>query len=128
MEALPPLFLVNNCGGANMSKKSITNFSLEKAFAPISKSSVFDQLMTEIHVKEIPLRYIESILVQYHDGNRMEIEPSELKRSVSLDESLSSNFPEYSTKDVKDIRVFISTEKLETDVNIMVDIILGKYC
>lgn len=108
-----------------MSKKSLTNFTLEKAFAPISKSSVIDQILTEIEIKEIPIKYIECVLIQYFDGEKLKIEPSFLKHSVSLNNGITSNFEEYTTKDV---RVFISTEKLESDVNKILNRLLEKFC
>ena len=54
-----------------MAKK--TSFSLDNALSRIVKPSIFDRIVKEIDAKEVPVRYVQQILVQYYDGNVVEL-------------------------------------------------------
>jgi len=108
--------------------KKVTNFSLDKAINRIARPSVFDRIVKEIDAKEIPARYIEQILVQYYDGNVIELSGDEITHPIPMNRNVHWELMKESFKKMRDVKVFISTDKLELDVNIMVEDILGKYC
>jgi hypothetical protein len=111
-----------------MTKKIATSFNIDKAISRISKPSVFDRLVKEVEAKEIPAKYIEQILVQYQDGNIVELSGKELTYPMPVNKNPSWTAMETAFKKMKDVKVFISTDKLEEDVNIMVEDYLGKFC
>lgn len=112
---------------SNMAKK-ITSFNIDKAISRISRLSVFDRIVNEIETTEIPSCFIESIIVQYHDGNIVELRGDELKHPIPMNKNALRGILEDMFKGVKDIRVFINTDILETSINEKVEDILGKYC
>ena len=114
-------------GDARMAKK-ITNFSLDKAINRITRPSVFDRIVKEIDAKEIPARYVEQILVQYHDGNVVELSGDELTHPIPMNKNASWNKMEESFKKMRDVKVFINTEVLEKDVKELVEKLLGSFC
>lgn len=111
-----------------MPKKTTTSFNIDKAISRISRPSVFDRIVKEIYAKEIPAKYIEQILVQYHDGNIVELSGSDITHPIPLNRNASWENMESSFKKMKDVKVFIDTDKLETDINEKVEQILGAYC
>jgi len=111
-----------------MEKKDLTNFSMDKAISRITKPSVFDRIVKEIDAREIPTRYVEQIVVQYYDGNVIELKGAELTHPIPVNRSATWETMEGSFKKMKDVRIFINTEKLEIDINAMVEDYLGKYC
>ena len=110
-----------------MSKK-ITSFNIDKAISRIAKPSVFDRIVKEIIAKEIPVKYIESILVQYYDGNVVELSGSQLTHPIPLNKNASWENMEDSFKKMRDVKIFIATDRLEEDVNRLVEDLLGKHC
>jgi len=111
-----------------MAKKSVTNFNIDKAISRISKPSVFDRIVKEIDAKEIPSKYIEQVLVQYVDGNVIELKGDELSHPIPVNKNASWEIMEDMFKKIKDVKIFISTDKLEHDINEDVEKFLGKYC
>lgn len=111
-----------------MSKKMTTSFNLDKALSRIAKPSVFDRIVKEIEAKEIPAKYIEQILVQYYDGNIVELRGNEITHPIPLNKNAKWDVMEDSFKKMRDVKVFISTETLEVDINELVEKLLGKYC
>jgi len=111
-----------------MTKKTTTSFNLDKAISRIAKPSVFDRIVKEIDAKEIPAKYIEQILVQYYDGNVVELRGNEITHPIPMNKNVSWDIMEDSFKKMRDVKIFISTDKLEIDINIMVEDILGKFC
>ena len=111
-----------------MSKKSVTSFNLDKAISRIAKPSVFDRIVKEIVAKEIPAKYIEQILVQYYDGNVVEISGADLTHPIPMNRNISWEKMEESFKKMRDVKVFINTDILEKDINEMVEKVLGSYC
>lgn len=111
-----------------MAKKTATGFNLDKAISRIAKPSVFDRIVKEVEAKEIPAKYIEQILVQYYDGNVIELSGDELTHPIPLNRKISWETMEESFKRMRDVKVFINTEKLEKDINEEVEKVLGAFC
>jgi hypothetical protein len=111
-----------------MSKKTTTSFNLDRAMSRIAKPSVFDRIVKEIEAKEIPAKYIEQILVQYYDGNVVELSGAEITHPIPLNRNARWEVMEDSFKKMRDVKVFINTDQLEIDINEMVEVILGNYC
>lgn len=108
--------------------KKITNFSIDKALGKIIRPSVFDRIVKEIDAKEIPARYIEQILVQYYDGNVVELKGTELTHPIPMNKQASQELLQESFKKMRDVKIFINTEVLEKDINELVEKYLGSYC
>lgn len=113
---------------SNMAKKSATSFNIDKAISRIAKPSVFDRIVKEIDAKEIPAKYIEQILVQYYDGNVIELSGSELTHPIPVNRNATWEMMEESFKKMRDVKIFINTDKLEKDINEKVEELLGNYC
>ncbi len=111
-----------------MSKKITTSFNLDKAISRITKPSVFDRIVKEIDAKEIPAKYIEQILVQYYDGNVIELSGTEITHPIPVNRNISWEVMEDSFKKMRDVKIFINTDKLEKDINEEVEKFLGNYC
>lgn len=109
-------------------KKSITSFNLDKAINRIARPSVFDRIVKEVDAKEIPAIYIEHILVQYYDGNVVELSGDELTHPIPVNKTTNWEMMEDSFKKMRDVKIFLNTDALEKDINIMVEDVLGKYC
>jgi hypothetical protein len=67
------------------------------------------------------------MFVKYYDGNVVELKGNDLIHPVSLIKEPGNNKGSSFNK-MKDIKVFISIDKLETDINSMVEKYLGKHC
>jgi len=111
-----------------MVKKTTTSFNLDKAISRIAKPSVFDRIVKEIEAKEIPAKYIEQILVQYYDGNVVELKGTEITHPIPLNKNATWAAMEDSFKKMRDVKVFINTETLEKDINEEVEKLLGTHC
>jgi len=105
-----------------------TNFNLDKAISRIAKPSVFDRIVKEVDAQEIPVKYVEQILVQYYDGNVVELKGSELTHPIPVNRNASIEAMQQSFRKMRDVKVFIDTEKLEQDINEEVEKLLGAYC
>ena len=110
------------------SKNPITNFNIDKAISRIASPSVFDRIVKEIEATEIPSKYVEQILVQYHDGSITELKGSELTHPIPINKNATWETKEDSFKKMKDVKIFINTSKLEKDINELVEAFLGKLC
>ena len=108
--------------------KKITNFSLDKAINRIARPSVFDRIVKEIDAVEIPAKYVEQILVQYYDGNVVELSGDEITHPIPMNKSSSWDKMEESYKKMRDVKVFINTDALERDINELVEKYLGSFC
>lgn len=113
---------------SNMAKKTTTSFNIDKAISRIAKPSVFDRIVKEIEAKEIPAKYIEQILVQYYDGNVVELSGTELTHPIPVNRSANWEEMEESFKKMRDVKIFINTDRLEKDINEQVEKLLGSYC
>lgn len=113
---------------SRMAKKTMTSFNIDRAISRIAKPSVFDRIVKEIDAREIPAKYVEQILVQYYDGNVIELRGSEITHPIPVNKNVNWEIMEESFKEMRDVKIFISTDTLETDVNALVEEYLGKYC
>jgi hypothetical protein len=111
-----------------MSKKTTTSFNIDQAVSRISRPSVFDRIVKEIDPKEIPAKYIEQILVQYHDGAVVELKGKDITDPIPMNRNRTWDTILNSQKLMKDVRIFINTERLEKDINDLVEGLLGNYC
>jgi len=111
-----------------MAKKTTTSFNLDKAISRIAKPSVFDRIVKEIDAREIPAKYVEQILVQYYDGNVVELSGNEITHPIPLNKNATWEQMEDSYKKMRDVKIFINTDVLEKDINELVENILGLYC
>lgn len=111
-----------------MAKKATTSFNLDKAISRIAKPSVFDRIVKEVDAREIPAKYIEHILVQYYDGNVVELSGNELTHPIPVNKDANWEIMEETFKKMRDIKVFINTERLEKDINELVEKLLGNHC
>jgi hypothetical protein len=110
-----------------MAKKT-TSFSLDRAINRIARPSVFDRIVKEIDAKEIPARYIEQILVQYYDGNVIELSGDEITHPIPMNKNAAWENMEEAFKKMRDVKVFINTDILEKDVNELVEKLLSSHC
>lgn len=113
---------------SNMAKRTMTSFNIDRAISRIAKPSVFDRIVKEIDAKEIPSKYVEHILVQYYDGNIVELRGDELTHPIPINKTAVWDAMEDSFKKMRDVKIFISTDRLEKDINIMVEKYLGPHC
>jgi len=108
--------------------KKVTSFSFDKAINRIARPSVFDRIVKEIDAKEIPAKYVEQILVQYYDGNVVELSGNEITHPIPMNRNAQWAKMEESFKRMRDVKVFINTDVLEEDINELVEKYLGSYC
>lgn len=98
-----------------MPKRS--QFDIEKVLEQLASPSVFDRFVKEIEVDEIPIKYIDSIMVFYHDGKIVELRGDDIKNPIPVNreatwESMSEVF-----KEMREVKVYINILQLEEDVN-----------
>lgn len=110
-----------------MAKKP-TNFSIDNALGKIAKPSVFDRIVKEIDPVEIPARYIEKIVVLYNDGTVVELSGDEIAFPMPMNRASQQDSVEELFKAMRDVKVYISTDQLEIDINELVEKYLGAYC
>lgn len=110
-----------------MAKKP-TSFSIDNALGRIAKPSVFDRIVKEIDPTEIPAKYIEKIVVQYNDGTIIELSGDEIAFPMPMTKSAQQASVEELFKTMRDVKVYVSTEQLEIDINELVEKYLGAYC
>ena len=108
--------------------KKITNISLDNAINRIAKPSVFDRIVKEINASEVPVRYVQQVLVQYYDGSVVELKGEELTHPVPINKDASIDQLKESFKKMREVKVFINTDILEKDINELVEKYLGIYC
>lgn len=111
-----------------MADRKGANFEIEKALSRIARPSVFDRIVKEVEATEIPAKYIEQILIQYYDGNIVELSGEDITRPIPVNKNASWAEMEESFKKMRDVRVFLNTDALERDINILVESYLGKRC
>lgn len=108
--------------------KKLTNYNIDNSMKSITRPTVFDRILKEIDPVEIPSEYIDHILIQYYDGNTIEISGAEIDYPVPLHKNPRTENVEEFFKKMQDVRVFINLQKLESDINQTVERYLGKYC
>lgn len=108
--------------------KRITGVNVDKAIGRITRPSVFDRIVKEIDANEVPSKFVETVIVQYLDGSIVELTGKELTYPVPINRRASLESLEEAYKKMRDVKVFINVEKLEREVNILVEQYLGKHC
>lgn len=112
-----------------MEKKSTTtSFNLNGTLKSDTKPNIFDRIIKEIEANEIPSKYVEQILVHYYDGTVVELKGEELTHPIPVNRNATWATMENSFKQMKDVKIIISLDRLEKDINIMVEAVLGKFC
>jgi len=110
-----------------MSKK-ITNISFGNTISGIAKLSVFNRIISEIDASEVPSKYVQQILVQYHNGNIVELKGEELTQPIPVNKNASWEKMKESFDQMKDLKIVINTDILEKDINELVEKYLGHLC
>jgi hypothetical protein len=114
--------------GINMSDKKIHYLDVNRAIERIVTPSVFDKIVNEVDASEIPTQYIESILVYYNNGQVIELSGSEITHPVPVNRRGNAEEMEAPYRQMREVKIFINTAKLEKRVNEMVEDLLGGYC
>jgi hypothetical protein len=111
-----------------MAKKTVTSVNINKAISRTSKPSVFDMIVKEIDPSEIPLVYIDRILIQYTDENIEELKGKDLLSPIMINRKVLLSMLSKPFKQMKNVEIFINSDKLEDDINAKVENYLGIYC
>lgn len=90
------------------------NFLLEndgEGFSP-----VFERIVKEIAVKEVPIKYITRINIVYHNGDIVKLGYKEINDTIPINRNAQwdSMAPAFDT--IKSVTVFVDTKKLEDAV------------
>ena len=101
------------------------NFRLDKALNELNGQSLFDRLVQEVEVKEVPVEYIERIVVYYESGEIVELGNHEINKPIPINQESSWDEMSDAFKNVVNVKVFINTQKLEEDVNELIDPLLA---
>jgi len=112
----------------SMAKRTTTSFNIGTAVSRVAKPSVFDRIVKEISIDTIPAKYIEQILVQYYDGNVVELNNDEITHPIPINENISWSELAESFRRMRDVKIFINSAVLEIDINNRVEDYLGNYC
>lgn len=108
--------------------KKILGVNFDKTINRLAKPSVFDRLVKEVDTHDIPSKYIDHILVQYHDGTVSEFAGDDIMLPVPIGKHELTSNGDGMYKDMRDIKIFINTGILEVDINELVEQFLGPYC
>ena len=111
-----------------MAKKTTTTFGVGIITSNDDKFSIFNRLIGEIDATEIPLSVIDIVLVQYCDGDVVELKSDELINSIPVNRASTWADMRNSIRQIRDIKIFLDNTKLESIVNPEVEKYLGKYC
>lgn len=114
-------------GDHNMSNKR-TSFEIDRALERIISPSVFDRIIKEVNPDEIPVDYIQQILVTYQDGTTVELSGEEISYPVPVNKNANWENMDESFRKMKEVKIFVNTLKLETDINMLVEKYIGGKC
>jgi hypothetical protein len=101
------------------------NFQLDKTFDDLTAPSLFDRLIQEVEVSEVPVEYIERIVVYYESGDVVELSNHDINKPIPINKEASWDEMSDSFKNVSNVKVYVNTKKLEHDVNNILDEILS---
>ena len=104
-----------------------TNFELDKALQRITNPSIFDTFIKEIDIECVPPEYIDRVVVYYSNGSIIELPSKYITSPVPLDLNSKWAKSKEVSESMQEIKVFVDTDKLERDVNILLDKLLSKY-
>jgi len=111
-----------------MSNKDLKETELDRALKRLVTPSVFDRLVREIDASEVPATYIEQIVVHFNNGSTVELSGKEISNPIPVNRDGNWEEMGEAYKNIKEVKVFIDTQNLETDVNGMVEDYLGGRC
>jgi hypothetical protein len=87
--------------------------ALEKLVSP----SVFDEIVKEVNATHIPTEYVERVVVYYNNGDIVEMLGEQINHPIPLSRNGSWSKMSDMFENLKEVKVFIDTAKLEHDVN-----------
>lgn len=73
------------------------------------------EVLKDVEIKAVPMEYLDSINVHFHDGKVWAIDLKEDKSTKSLENTLQSFFDEYDDA-IKRVDFSINTAKVKQDV------------
>lgn len=106
--------------------KKIHNIGTERALRQIAVPSGFDRIVNEIDANEIPADYIERIVVYYKNGTVIELSGEEISHPVPVNQQGTWDDVEEYFNQMREVKIFVNTGKLEKDINEKVDAILNR--
>lgn len=109
-------------------EKKATSINIDNHKSEDKKPSVFDRIIQEVDAIEVPTIYIDHIVVQYNDGNTVELRGNEITHPIPVNKNASVEQLEAFFKQMKDVKVFVNIAKLEEDINKKLEELLGDYC
>jgi hypothetical protein len=86
------------------------------------------EIFKDVELKVIPVRYLDSVQVQFNDGKVWDIDLTEKdlkENSEDVESSLTKLFDEYED-DIKHINFKLNSEKIKTDVQRRTTLFLKK--
>lgn len=86
------------------------------------------EIFKDVELKVIPVRYLDSVQVQFNDGKVWDIDLTEKdlkENSEDVENSLTKLFDEYED-DIKHINFKLNSEKIKTDVQRRTTLFLKK--
>ena len=111
-----------------MSDKKIHQLDVNKVLQRILTPSVFDKIVREVDAKEIPTQYVERVVVFYKDGNVVELSGNEITHPVPVNRHGNWNDMNDPYQTMKEVKIFVDTDRLEKDINSLVESYLGGKC
>jgi len=103
------------------------NIHLSNMLENISRTNVFDKLITEVEADEIPARYIQQLIVYYADGKIVELSGDDVMHSIPMNKNARWRDMKHEYHKIADVKIYINTVLLERDVNRQVRRLLGKF-
>lgn len=113
--------------GDVMAKKTFVTFDLGRIPGKNPKASTFERIVREIDTKEIPHNYVDQVIISYLDGNVVKLDGNDLSHPISS-KTIKWDIMDDIFKKMKDVKVVLDLDKIEADVNIMVEKYLGRHC
>lgn len=105
-----------------MADKNSIKIKIEKSPKRLIKPTVFDRIIREINTNTVPARYVETMLIQFTNDNKIELRYNEIPLTISADQTC----PWYN--EIEEIKILLNTDYLEEDIGKLIDQYLGKYC
>jgi hypothetical protein len=87
---------------------------------------VYEQILCEVEVDEIPVEFVDKIILQYHDGSEVEIKGEELTKPIPTNNTLSWDQFNQVCGGIKNIQVIIAIHKLKEVIDADVEILFGR--
>lgn len=110
-----------------MSKKLSNSYRIDKVPSKSSRSIVFDALIKDIDMTQIPIKYVEEVIVYYQDGTSAGYNGSDLTDAIPMNKTLSFSKNNIFKK-MKDVKVYLNTALIEKEINEQVERYLGRFC